>query len=74
MFLMNLRPLVTRPIVDRAVWLGSAPPRGLVTLGFELEERFPMANELWVRRADRGEGIRRRVTPLTSPLCATIHH
>jgi hypothetical protein len=20
-------------------------------LGFELEERFPMANELWVRRA-----------------------
>jgi hypothetical protein len=42
-------------------------------LGFELEERFPMANELWVRRAI-GEGVRCRRTPLAFALGATIRH
>jgi hypothetical protein len=42
-------------------------------LGFELEERFPMANELWVRRAI-GEGVRCRRIPSAFTLGATIPH
>jgi hypothetical protein len=42
-------------------------------LGFELEERFPMANEPWVRRAI-GERVRCRRTPSALALGATIRH
>jgi hypothetical protein len=41
-------------------------------LGFELEERFPMANELWVRCAV--VGISCRLTPSAFPPCAKIRH
>jgi hypothetical protein len=41
--------------------------------GFELEERFPMANELWVQRAI-GEGVRCRRTPSAFALGAMIRH
>jgi hypothetical protein len=42
--------------------------------GFELEERFPMANELRVRRAMVSRGVRCRRTPSAFAPGATIRH
>jgi hypothetical protein len=40
-------------------------------LDLKLEERAPMANTLWIRRAV-ADGIRRRLVPSAFTLCATI--
>ena len=78
MSLTNLRPGVIRPIDQpAAVPRGVAPPRGLAAamrLDFELEERSPMANTLWFRRAVADRGVRRRLVPSAFTLCATTRH
>jgi hypothetical protein len=73
--LMYLRPRAIR--LPAAVACGVAPAHGLAPAmrpGFELEERFPMANELRVRRAMVSRGVRCPRTPSAFAPGATIRH
>jgi hypothetical protein len=73
MSLTNLRPYVIQPVDQgRLPFRGPARPTAWrpMRLDLKLEERAPMTNMLWSRRAV-AHGIRRRLVPSAFTLCAT---